>query len=384
MSEKKKDKNGVILREREGQRPNGTYYYRYRVPGCKGYKYAYAPTLKELRVKEEKILHDLVDGIDYAGGEITVSELVDRYINLKRGLKQNSMRAYGTAIKRIHADPFGQRTIKSVRLSTAKSWFVALHDSGMKQNTIGVIQSVIRPAFEMAVDDDLIRKNPFKFKLADIIPNDTEERKPLNQQDKKRLLEFAVDYPCYDEIVILLGTGLRVSELCGLTVKDVDFTNRKITISKQLLRNLHGEYRVETPKTDSGIRHIPMLREEVYQAFMRVVQDRGTPKIEMMIDGFTGFLLLNKYGKPKVARNIQYDIDILIKRYNKSHPIVLPDFTPHNLRHTFATDMANKGMNTKTLQYLMGHSDASTTMNTYAACDYELAEKELARILAIG
>ena len=172
MSEKRKDNKGRIFRSGEGQRPNKTYFYRYRRDGDKKWYYVYAPTLEELRQKEETIQRDLLDGIDYAGGEITVAELVDRYINLRRGLKENSMRAYGTAIKRIHVDPFGQRKIKTVKLSDGKSWFVALHDAGLKQNTIGIIQSVVRPAFEMAVDDDMIRKNPFKFKLSDVIPND--------------------------------------------------------------------------------------------------------------------------------------------------------------------------------------------------------------------
>ena len=316
---KRKDSKGRVLKSGESQRENGSYQFRYNdIHGKR--RYVYAKSLDELRQKEKNIQRDIADGIDTTGAEITAIDLLKKYANTKQFLSQNTQEQYYYAVCTLSKEPFMQKQVNAIKLSDAKAFIMKLRNDGRKYSTIQSFYAKLRPAFEMAVDDDLIRKNPFKFKLADIIPNDTEERKPLNQQDKKRLLEFAVDYPCYDEIVILLGTGLRVSELCGLTVKDVDFTNRKITISKQLLRNLHGEYRVETPKTDSGIRHIPMLREEVYQAFMRVVQDRGTPKIEMMIDGFTGFLLLNKYGKPKVARNIQYDIDILIKRYNKSHP----------------------------------------------------------------
>lgn len=106
----------------------------------------YAKSLTELRKKEEELWRDLADGIDYAAGEMTVADLVDRYMNLKRGLKPNSLRSYNTAVKRIHADPFGQKAIKTVKLSDAKGWFVFLHDSGFKQNTIGILQSVVRPA----------------------------------------------------------------------------------------------------------------------------------------------------------------------------------------------------------------------------------------------
>ena len=166
------------------------------------------------------IQRDLLDGIDYAGGEITMAELVDRYINLRRGLKENSTRAYGSAINRIHTDPFGSRMIRSVRLSDGKGWFVSLHDKGLKQNTIGILQSVLRPAFEMAVDDDMIRKNPFKFKLSDVIPNNAYVRSALTKAQQERYLQFIRDHGkdnYYDDIVILLGTGLRVSELYGLT-----------------------------------------------------------------------------------------------------------------------------------------------------------------------
>ena len=171
MSEKRKDSKGRVLKDGESQRANGTYDYRY-TDIHKKRRCIYAKSLTELRKKEEELWRDLADGIDYAAGEMTVADLVDRYMNLKRGLKPNSLRSYNTAVKRIHADPFGQKAIKTVKLSDAKGWFVFLHDSGFKQNTIGILQSVVRPAFEMAVEDDIIRKNPFKFKLSDVVPKD--------------------------------------------------------------------------------------------------------------------------------------------------------------------------------------------------------------------
>ena len=137
MPEKRKDSKGRVLKDGENQRANGTYDYRY-TDIHKNRRCIYAKSLTELRKKEEELWRDLADGIDYAAGEMTVADLVDRYMNLKRGLKPNSLRSYNTAVKRIHADPFGQKTIKTVKLSDAKGWFVFLHDSGFKQNTIGI------------------------------------------------------------------------------------------------------------------------------------------------------------------------------------------------------------------------------------------------------
>lgn len=382
MSEKRKDKKGRIFRSGEGQRPNKTYFYRYHRNGDKKWCYVYAPTLEELRQKEEVIQRDLLDGIDYAGGEITVAELVDRYINLRRGLKENSMRAYGSAINRIHTDPFGSRMIRSVRLSDGKGWFVSLHDKGLKQNTIGILQSVLRPAFEMAVDDDMIRKNPFKFKLSDVIPNDAYVRSALTKAQQERYLQFIRDHGkdnYYDDIMILLGTGLRVSELYGLTKADIDFDRRCIHINKQLCRTADKPYFIAPLKTSSGNRSIPMTDTD-YMAFRRVLENRGHPKVEVMVDEYSGFLFLDKDGKPKVAMHLENYMRGMQRKYIKKHGNTLSRVTPHVLRHTFCTNMQQAGIDIKSLQYLMGHSNASVTLDVYTHSDFESAERAFRQI----
>ena len=382
MSEKRKDKKGRIFRSGEGQRPNKTYFYRYHRNGDKKWCYVYAPTLEELRQKEEVIQRDLLDGIDYAGGEITVAELVDRYINLRRGLKENSMRAYGSAINRIHTDPFGSRMIRSVRLSDGKGWFVSLHDKGLKQNTIGILQSVLRPAFEMAVDDDMIRKNPFKFKLSDVIPNDAYVRSALTKAQQERYLQFIRDHGkdnYYDDIVILLGTGLRASELYGLTKADIDFDRRCIHINKQLCRTADKPYFIAPLKTSSGNRSIPMTDTD-YMAFRRVLENRGHPKVEVMVDEYSGFLFLDKDGKPKVAMHLENYMRGMQRKYIKKHGNTLSRVTPHVLRHTFCTNMQQAGIDIKSLQYLMGHSNASVTLDVYTHSDFESAERAFRQI----
>ena len=109
------------------------------------------------------------------------------YMNMKRKIKTNSTRAYSSAVSRIKASKFGQKQIRSVKTSDAKAWFVELHDDGLKQNTITVLHSVLRPAFEMAVEDDILRKNPFKFKLSDLIPDDSQERVPLTKDQQENI-----------------------------------------------------------------------------------------------------------------------------------------------------------------------------------------------------
>ena len=376
MSEKRKDSKGRVLKDGESQRANGTYDYRY-TDIHKKRRCIYAKSLTELRKKEDELRRDMADGIDYAAGEMTVAELVDRYMNLKRGLKQNSLRSYGSAVNRIHADPFGQKPIKTVKLSDAKGWFVFLHDSGIKQNTIGVMQCVVRPAFEMAVDDDILRKNPFKFKLSDVVPRDAYVRTALSREQQEQYFQFFMEYgggSYYDDVMILLGTGLRVSELYGLTKSDLDFDRRCIHVRRQLSRTANQPYFISSPKTKSGIRTIPMT-DTVYMALKRVLKNRASPKVEMLVDGCTGFIFLDKAGKPKVAMHLEN----FMRGLQRKHPWALggdfPKVTPHVLRHTFCTNMQQAGIDIKSLQYLMGHSNASVTLDVYTHTDYNVVKR---------
>ena len=381
MSEKRRDQKGRILKTGESQRNDGHYMFRY-TDIHKKRRYVYAKTLEELRQKEADIQRDTVDGIDYAAGEMTVIELVTRYMNLKRSLKENSFRAYDSVINRIREAPFGQKQIRHVKLSDAKSWFVSLHDRGYKQNTIGVMQCVVRPAFEMAVDDDILRKNPFKFKLSDVVPRDAYVRTALSREQQEQYLQFFMEYgggSYYDDVVILLGTGLRVSELYGQTKADIDFDRRCIYIHKQLCRTADKPYFVAPPKTSSGNRSIPMT-DTVYMAFRRVLENRGHPKVEMMVDGYSGFLFLDKDGKPKVAMHLENYMRGMRRKYVKKHGNTLPSVTPHVLRHTFCTNVQQAGLDVKSLQYLMGHSNASVTLDVYTHSSFDSVERAFEQI----
>lgn len=229
----------------------------------------------------------------------------------------------------------------------------------------------------MAVDDDMIRKNPFKFKLADLVPNDAYIRDALTKSQRERYLQFIRDYGkgnYYDDIVILIGTGLRVSELYGLTKVDIDFERRCIHVRRQLCRTAEKPYFITSPKTKSGIRDIPMT-DAVYLAFKRVFNDRVTPKVEMLIDGCSGFVFLDKASMPKVAMHLENYMRGMQKKYTERYGNTLPKVTPHVLRHTFCTDMQQAGIDVKSLQYLMGHSNVSVTLDVYTHNNYDAVEK---------
>lgn len=149
----------------------------------------------------------------------------------------------------------------------------------------------------MAVDDDLIRKNPFEFQLATVVVNDSVTREAITRKQERAFLEFVKQDKhfrrYYEGIYILFKTGLRISEFVGLTISDIDLEKGVINVNHQLQRKRNMEYIIEDTKTDSGTRLVPMT-DEVKACFRKIIQNRKKPKSEPMIDGKSGFLYLDK------------------------------------------------------------------------------------------
>lgn len=134
----------------------------------------------------------------------------------------------------------------------------------------------------------------------------------------------------------------------------------------------------DKPKTKNGKRELP-LTERAYQALERILKNRGKAQ-PLVVDGYSNFLFLNREGLPKVAGNYESMVRGLIKKYNKTHKDKLPNITPHSFRHTYCTNMANKGMNPNTLQYIMGHANITMTLGYYAHGTFQSAKAELERL----
>ena len=390
---KRRDSKHRILRKGESIRANGKYQFKYHVDGKPHFVYSWrleptdplpagkkpGPSLREL---EKQIGYDLDSQLDLSGKNITVEELVERYLATKIGVKPNTKQNYGFVKNLLKAEDFSRKKISQIKVSDAKLFLIKLQNDGKGYSTVKTVRGVLRPAFQMAVDDDLIPKNPFGFQLAGVVVNDSLTREAITPDQMRKFLKFVHDdnvYCKYYEVVyILFHTGMRISEFCGLTIKDIDFENRTINIDHQLQR-VGMTIHIETTKTNAGTRKIPMT-EEVYRCFQAIIEDRETPRTEIMIDGYTGFLFLDKDGLPLVAMHWEHRFNHMVKRYNEIYKIQMPNITPHVCRHTYCSNMARSGMNPKTLQYLMGHSEIGVTMNTYTHLGLEDATDELRRV----
>ena len=144
-----------------------------------------------------------------------------KYVSLKIGVRHNTVARYKTVINVLKKEAFGRLRIDKVRLSDTKAWLIKLQQvDGRGYSSIHSIRGVLRPTFQTAVDDNLIRKNPFGFELASVIVNDSVTRESITQKQEMELLKFIQEdahfSKYYDAIYILFHTGLRISEFCDI------------------------------------------------------------------------------------------------------------------------------------------------------------------------
>ena len=390
--EKRRDKKGRILQMGESQLEDGRYVYKYTDKfGERKAVYSWrltdsdkTPPGKKNKKSLRELEIDIIKNMDEFHCELTVIEQVDRYLETKIPKStHNTIAGYKTVQNILSKESFGKRSIQSVKYSDALLFLIRLQDAGRSYSSIHSIRGVLRPAFEMAVRDGMIPSNPFSFQLAEALINDSVRREAISPKQEREFLRFVKEDShfsrYYEGIYILFKTGLRISEFCGLTISDINFNDHTLTIDHQLQRTRSGEYVIVKPKTKAGVRVLP-IDKEVENCFRTIIRKRKSPIVEPMYGGRTGFLFLDKNDQPMISMHWEKYFQHICKKYNKIYRIQMPKVTPHVCRHTYCSNMARRGISAKTLQYLMGHSDISITLNVYTHLGLDDAKSELDRL----
>lgn len=397
MTGRRQDKNRIVLKKGESQRSDGRYDYRWTSPDGKRHA-IYAKSLDELRKKEAEVIKDEIEGINPKGREMTVNELFDMWSMLKRGLKdntyQNYLYMYETFVKNTK---LGKMIVANVKKSDIKSLYISLHDDrNLKVSTIDGIQNVLHQIFTVAVEDNLLRNNPAENAMKELkaaYAKEIRKRKALSISEEKLFLNYLRDNPVYQKwypiFKVMIATGCRAGEITGLRWEDVNLEEKEIDINHTLVYYSHGKqegcyYNIHTPKTKNGIRKVP-IGDDVVQAFEeeRKRHEESGLKCGTVIDGYTDFVFLNRFGEPmnfntlnKVIKRIIRDCNFeQLAKADKNGGdglVLLPPFSCHTLRHTFTTRLCEAGINVKVIQDVLGHSDVSTTLNIYADVTKEM------------
>ena len=393
------DNRHVRLKTGESQLENGSYVFRWTDKIGKR-RAAYAPTLDQLREKEEQILVDQHDGIRADKKSMTVNDLFDLWKDLKRGLKDSTYQNYVYMYDLFVRPTFGKNRLSTVKKSDVRKFYNRLVDDKiLKIATVDIIHNVLHQTFQVAVDDGFIRQNPTdnmmrELKLAH--GNDGEKRQALTIPQQKLFIDFMLRTPRYRHwypiFFIMMNTGMRVGKITGLRWRDIDLEKGTISVNHTLVYYNHRDekgcyFSINTPKTKAGTRIIPMT-EEVKKAFLMEKEYQKEAGIESVgrVEGYDDFIFVNQYGNVqhqgtlnKALQRIMRDCngEVLDNALEGETPDLLPHFSCHILRHTFATRLCESGINLKFVQSILGHVDITTTMNIYVSVTAETQLKEI-------
>ncbi len=406
MAKARKDLRGRSLRKGEVQRQSDKrYMYTYRDPLGRR-KYIYAMDLAELREKEAKLMKDQLDGLDlYVAGKASLNETFDRYMSAKYNLRESTRSAYEYTYDHYVRDTFGRKRIAEIKYSDVlQFYYYLLNQKEISLGTLDSIHCLLHPTFQLAVRDEIIRKNPTDGVMKEISRESGKNRgvrHALTVQQQRAFMEYIANHPIYFHwwpmFTILLGTGCRIGEALGLRWQDLDFENRVISINHSLVYYQTRDskkcmLRVSLPKTEAGIRTIPMLDivKDAFEMLHEEQEENGFNETE--IDGMTGFIFCNRFGGVPNPQTVNHTIKRILNQYNadevvrakkeRREPIILPDFSCHHLRHTFCTRLCEHETNLKVIQAIMGHKNIETTMDIYAEATEEKKQESFENLAA--
>jgi len=406
MAKARKDERGRALRKGEVQRSSDKrYMYTYIDPQGRR-KFIYALDLTTLREKEKQLIQDQLDGLDlYVAGKATVNSTFDRYISTKHDLRETTRSNYIYIYDRFIRETFGKKKIADVKYSDVLQFYLYLLDK--EQLTIGTLDSVhtlLHPTFQLAVRDNIIRNNPSDGVMKEVSKGRAKgARHALTIDQQRAFMGYIANHPVYYHwwslFAVLLGTGCRIGEVLGLRWEDLDFENRIIHVNHSLVYYPVGEsrtsvQRISKPKTEAGIRTVPMLNT-VYDAFqMEHEEQEETGFNQSEIDGMTGFVFMGRFGAVPNPQSVNRAIKRIISSYNaeeivqakkeRREPVILPNFSCHHLRHTFCTRLCEHETNLKVIQSIMGHRSIETTMDIYAEATDQKKQESFDNLSKLG
>lgn len=411
----RKDNKGRSLRSGESQRPDGRYEYRYvDLNGSRKSVYSWrlvqsdkVPTGKRitepLRDMEKSIYKSLASGvITDPKKKITLNSMFAAFMDSNKELSENTRLSYSNLYSAHIKDLFGERSIFDIKYSDIKRFYIKLlTECNLSINTISTINSAMQAAFNIAVRDEILKSNPCVYAIKEVrrMPEATyEKRHALTEEQQNAFIKYYKSKPKYKRIdplmTFLFGTGCRIGEAIGLTWDDCDFENNVIsinhTMSYRKRANGNIEFFISRPKTDAGNRLIPMIsavRKSLLEEKCRQGENGGSG---IVVDGYSGFVFCNKRGRLYTCQSVRDCIIRIVSKYNDEEklnasadgrqPLLLPEFSPHIIRHTFCTRFCERESDIKVIQEIMGHASSSVTMNVYNEATADRKNKGMVKL----
>ena len=348
------------------QRKDGKYIGRFTDRFGKRKSFS-GDNLNNVRKRLQKAQFDNDKWLNCNDSDMTLDEWFETWETVcKVNCRQTTIRSYAASYKRIQPE-LGALRLNQLNLITIQRAFNNLKTDASRKKTKAILVDMLN----CAVDADMIIKNPaLKVKTA-IDGTPPKEKRVLSDHEVELVINTAkeMSHRLYPVLVVGFNTGMRIGEILGLTWDKIDFKNNVIHVTQSLAYLYTNEddiahFVLNAPKTKSGIRDIPMTRE-VKTALLEqkmkcnIIYNRHKP-----YPGFDNLVFPGTQNHPIDATGFGEAIDRIRKEIEKKGEIVEP-FTPHCMRHTFATKCIARGMKPKVLQKILGHKSLRMTMDLY-------------------
>lgn len=397
----RKDHRGRVLPPNVSQKSDQRYIWRKMIDGKQ-----YVLTDNDLNELKKKIVTkeaQLQNGIYSNPTKITLNEWFLKWMDVYKGnLKITTRENYLTAWKNYVKDSqIGNMQISKIkRMHLVELYRELSEGKELATATVHNVHIVIYGCLADAMDDGLITENPATNAFKKIKHKEPRHRQALSVREQGLFIDFVSENSVFKVhlpmFAFFLGTGVRFGEMAGITWKDIDLQKNVISINHTMhYTRVNGkmEYYVSTPKTKSGIREIPILPELKKQLLRQRQYDFMTGiHGSAEIDGYTDFVFHTATGKPYTETGVNAIITRIVNAYNsqetdrakneKREPELLPDFSPHVLRHTFCTRFCENESNVKVIQAIMGHGNIATTMNIYAHATEDKVQETMQELSA--
>lgn len=346
-----------------------------------------AMTLKELREKELTVQRDRMDGISTGKQRQTLNDFYALWKHQSRGLKANTFSNYCWMYDTFVSQTLGRQKVKDTKESDVTEFYNDLLDKGIAVNTIDSIQTVLHQVFDMALRDDTVRRNVSDNalkKLKQMHPR--EKKKALTPEELARFRTVIAGTVWYPVFEVMSWTGMRVGEITGLTWDDIDYKSGVIHVQRTLVYykdNDTGrmERRINSTKTPASFRDLP-LNAHIIKALE--YQREKCPKCIETIDGVSGFVFATRFKATQHQGTLNKAIRRIVKEANgqKDADVMIPYFSCHTLRRTYATNLARAGVSIPVTMSLMGHTDCETTVSDYTDVQADMKAKGDAQLQA--
>jgi len=388
----RKDKKGRVLKTGESQRKDGTYQYRYKDIFGK-YKYLYAPTLAELRASQNKNIQ--TQSLSPADA-VTVGEICQNWLTIMQGLvKETTHASYYWCCHTYIIPKIGDTKVSQMTHNLFLAFFKDMvYTQALTVSTLNKTYNILNAAFNMAVMNNQIKANimptikPYLKRIVPNTPEIIEDFRPQNRLTEPQIqnlltyLNRSDNKMQYNRIAVLLYTGLRISELCGLLWSDIDFQNNKIYVRHNLVyhRTPTGcQHVMQTPKSKKSIRVVPML-PKVKDILTCIYVEKET---QVNFGQYKDLVFYTTQHKPLKSQTMADNLKHIIARYNaeqSNQTLLIQHCTPHTLRHTFCSILYENGVDVKLIQDIMGHTSSTVTLDFYTQISEERQQEELKKI----